>query len=83
MKLWGRSAWALWVAYVVALVMLCEDTASAGSPRGPTGTSGFNDEVKCLRVFSIPLKFGSAHLGDRVPGTGTNATLAVGSGRLK
>ncbi|TNM88590.1 chemokine-like protein TAFA-4b [Takifugu rubripes] len=36
MKLWGRSAWPLWVAYVVALVMFCDDPASAGAPLGPT-----------------------------------------------
>lgn len=42
MKLWGRSAWPLQVAYLVALVMLCDDLVSAGSRnhRGPTGTPG-------------------------------------------
>lgn len=45
MKLWGRSAWPLWVAYVVALVMFCDDPASAGAPLGPTGTSGLDNGV--------------------------------------
>lgn len=45
MKLWGRSAWPLWVAYIVALVMFCDDPASAGAPLGPTGTSGLDNEV--------------------------------------
>uniref|UniRef100_H3D0M7 TAFA chemokine like family member 4b n=1 Tax=Tetraodon nigroviridis TaxID=99883 RepID=H3D0M7_TETNG len=36
MKLWGRSAWSLWVPYVVAVVMLGSDPASAGNPRGAT-----------------------------------------------
>nr|CBN81075.1 Protein FAM19A4 [Dicentrarchus labrax] len=38
MKLWGRSAWPLQVAFLVALVMLCVDPVSAGSRnhRGPT-----------------------------------------------
>ncbi len=42
MKLWGRSAWPLQVAFLVALVMLCVDPVSAGSRnhRGPTGTPG-------------------------------------------
>lgn len=45
MKLWGRSAWPLWVAYVVALVMFCDDPASAGDPLGPTGTSALDNGV--------------------------------------
>ncbi|XP_071350727.1 chemokine-like protein TAFA-4b [Trachinotus anak] len=38
MKLWGRSAWPLQVAFLVALVMLCVDPVSAGNRnhRGPT-----------------------------------------------
>ncbi|XP_054473542.1 chemokine-like protein TAFA-4b [Anoplopoma fimbria] len=38
MKLWGRSAWPVQVAFLVALVMLCVDPVSAGSRnhRGPT-----------------------------------------------
>lgn len=52
MKLWGRSAWPLWVAYVVALVMFCNDPAYAGAPLGPTGTSGLDSGVnKSLDVF--------------------------------
>lgn len=42
MKLWGRSAWPVQVAFLVALVMLYIDPVSAGSRnhRGPTGTPG-------------------------------------------
>lgn len=45
MKPWGRSAWSLWAAYLVALVTFCNDPASAGTPLGPTGTSGLDGGV--------------------------------------
>lgn len=53
MKLRGRSAWSLWVACVVAVVMLCNDPASAGNPRGATGTSGLLDGVNCSAGFLV------------------------------
>ncbi|KAM9859960.1 LOW QUALITY PROTEIN: chemokine-like protein TAFA-4b [Aulostomus maculatus] len=42
MKLWGRSAWPLQVAFLAVLVMLCVDLVSAGNRNhwGPTGTPG-------------------------------------------
>ncbi|XP_067362236.1 chemokine-like protein TAFA-4b [Channa argus] len=38
MKLWGRSAWPLQVAFLVALVMLCVDPVCAGN-RNHRGTT--------------------------------------------
>uniref|UniRef100_A0A8D3AGJ8 TAFA chemokine like family member 4b n=1 Tax=Scophthalmus maximus TaxID=52904 RepID=A0A8D3AGJ8_SCOMX len=62
MKLWGRSAWPLQVAFLVALVMLCVDPVSAGSRnhRGPTvsyqvkqGTCEVVDVHRCCNKNKI------------------------------
>ncbi|KAM9362204.1 LOW QUALITY PROTEIN: chemokine-like protein TAFA-4b [Symphorus nematophorus] len=65
MKLWGRSAWPLQVAFLVALVMLCVDPVSTGSRnhRGPTGTPGLapNPTANTMRV-SYQVKQGTCEV---------------------
>lgn len=82
MKLWGRSALSLQVAYLVALVMLYDDPVSAGnrSHRGPTGTSGivssplpapgevnYTVAAKVQHIFPEPSAADWAVLGRRGP----------------